>query len=190
MVEAAEVHKSCLEKRLKLLPSDHFDVIESMHNYAGTLSDQGHLDLAEEYYKKCLAVQKDGPFKLVTMNTLGLTYDRQGKYKECEKLLKDCYEGKRRIFGPDHPSTLNTMLNIATNYDNQNKFVESEKMFKLTLAKMKEVHGIEHMETLNTMHNLGNLYLKQIRFDEAEGTSSSSSLLTIITHYHYHPSST
>ena len=86
------------------------------------------------------------------MHNLADTYDRQGKHRDAEVLLKQCLDKEKLVVGENHPTTLMTMICLANNYVHQDRLYDAEAIYKQVLDKQKVVLGENHPSTLKTMY--------------------------------------
>jgi hypothetical protein len=66
------------------------------------------------------------PDTLVSMNNLGFSYWKQGRWKEAEKLQLHVVESRKRVLGPDNPLTLSTMASLGFAYWDEGQYKEAE----------------------------------------------------------------
>ncbi|OCK73128.1 hypothetical protein K432DRAFT_387549, partial [Lepidopterella palustris CBS 459.81] len=105
---------------------------------------------------------------LRSINSLGLTLQRQGKYEEAELMHQRALEGLEKAFGLEHLDTLTSMANLALTYGNQGRWKEAEELGVQVMETRKRVLGAEHPDTLNSKANLASTYINQGRWKEAE----------------------
>ena len=101
------------------------------------------------------------------MERVGDFLERDGKYNDSAKLLKEVVEIRAAVRGADDPSTLTSMNNLAVTYRQQGKLTEAAKMHEEVLAKRQVILGDDHPDTLTSMHNLAETYRQQGKLTEA-----------------------
>ncbi|KAK7991027.1 hypothetical protein PG990_015307 [Apiospora arundinis] len=116
--EAQELQVQVLKRREEKLGTDHPDTVNSMHNLAWTLCNQGRLEEAEERAMQVIGIRKakfgtDHPDTLNSMNTLAVILGRRGRPEEAEKLDIQVLESRKEKLGADHPETLTSLNNLA-----------------------------------------------------------------------------
>ncbi len=121
---------------------------------------------AIELEKKVLGPEH--PSTLENMNSLAITYLKQGRLDKAEKLQLEVLEARRRALGAEHPDTLTSIGNLTSTYQDQGRWDEAEKLLLEVLEAEKRVLGAEHPGTLITINNLTVTYQDQGRWDEAE----------------------
>ncbi|KAF5670769.1 NB-ARC TPR domain-containing protein [Fusarium circinatum] len=113
-------------------------------------------------------IGKESPSALVSMVKQALTYSKQGRWKEAERLELQVVETCKTILGEDHPETLRGMTNLAMTYSSQGRLDKAEAMYNRALQGYEKALGSGHISTLSTVNNLGLLYADQGRLDKAE----------------------
>ncbi|KAH8804032.1 hypothetical protein DL96DRAFT_1823058 [Flagelloscypha sp. PMI_526] len=104
---------------------------------------------------------------LTSMNNLGLTYSKLGRYREALDLKEQELELSKRILGPEHPDTLTSMSNLALTYSKLGRYREALDLEEQELELSKRILGPEHPDTVASMDNLGHSYSKLGRYSEA-----------------------
>ena len=94
------------------------------------------------------------PDTLASMNNLGLTYRKQGRWDEAEKLGVQVMEMMKKVLGAEQPDTLTSMSNLASTYWDQGRWDEAEELQVQVMETIKKVLGAEHPDTLKSMSNL------------------------------------
>ena len=85
---------------------------------------------------------------LTTVNTIGLFFKRQGKFKEADPFYRRALEGCERTLGRDHPDTLTSSVsNLGALLFQQGKLKEAEPFFRRALEGSKRTLGSEHPHT-------------------------------------------
>ncbi|MEY4567490.1 MAG: hypothetical protein RLY14_2460 [Planctomycetota bacterium] len=91
-------------------------------------------------------------------NTLGMSLLGLGEGEDAISILKQAFETKRALLGPENPSTLGSMGNLAEGYRIAGKLKEAEKLNEETLQILKKALGPTHRDTLTAMNNLAATY--------------------------------
>ncbi|KAL2859770.1 purine and uridine phosphorylase [Aspergillus lucknowensis] len=140
--EAEELQVQVMEIQKQVLGPEYPGTLASMHNLA-----------VMEIQKQVLGPEYPGT--LASMHNLAVTYQKQGRWKEAEKLQVQ------------HPSTLTSMNNLALTYRNQGRWKEAEELQVQVTETSKQVLGPEHPHTLASMHNLAYTWYSQQRVHKA-----------------------
>ncbi|GKZ65925.1 hypothetical protein AnigIFM50267_010283 [Aspergillus niger] len=123
----------------------------------------GKLQEAEVMYKTAHDwCQKLDPLSrelLVALDSLGLVYRNQSKYKEAEEIHEKVLAVKQNRVGPEDPSTLDTTHHLAELYSSQGMLEKAKKMYERVLSGRTSMLGQSHPSTLSTMDKLGTVYL-------------------------------
>jgi len=107
------------------------------------------------------------PETLLTMNSLGQLYEREGKYKDAEPLFRKVLELRTHILGAEHPATLVTMSNLALIEQELGRFADAEPLYLKALEAQRRVLGEDHPDTRISMSSLAILYRAQGRPSQA-----------------------
>jgi tetratricopeptide (TPR) repeat protein len=97
-----------------------------------------------------------------------VVYQREGKYKQAEPLLRNTLESFRRVLGADHPYTLTATAGLVAVYLWEAKYAEGEALENSLVQARRRVLGDEHPDTLNSLDTLAELYHRQRKYDRAE----------------------
>ena len=68
------------------------------------------------------------PDTLLGMENLGVTYSRQGRWKEAEALQVQMRDVHLRMLGAEHTDSLLAMGNLAVTYSRQPRWEEAEEL--------------------------------------------------------------
>ncbi|KAL2195223.1 acyl transferase/acyl hydrolase/lysophospholipase [Corynascus similis CBS 632.67] len=118
-----------------------------------------------------IVAKKENYFRLalvLTVNNLGILYQKQGPLKEAEIMYQRALQGREKVLGPNHTSTLDTVNNLGIFYAHQGRLREAEALYQRALQGKEKALGPENTSTLDTVNNLGILYRTQGRRKEAE----------------------
>jgi len=115
-----------------------------------------------------LALGREDPETLRTMNDLSWTLFQEGHLAEAESLQRKLLDLERRVLGPEHHDTLGTMGQLATTLCEEGNCVEATKLDSEVLEKKKRLLGSEAFDTLATMDNLSMELALEGRLPEAE----------------------
>jgi tetratricopeptide (TPR) repeat protein len=170
---ALKMLEGALTVRRALLGEEHPFTLNSMHNLASVLDDQGKYKEAGAMYRQTMELReailgKEHQSTLNSMNDLAVVLRKQGKYREAEKMHREELELCQKICGKEHPSTLGSMNNLASVLNSQGKYEEAEIMHRQTIELKEMILGKEHPSTLRSMNNLALVLRNQGKYEEAE----------------------
>ncbi|HJP03186.1 MAG TPA: tetratricopeptide repeat protein, partial [Planctomycetota bacterium] len=170
---AMEPQERAVEIRLKELPDDHADSLESMNGLGLLFLDQGRLDEAEPWVRRVLDIERrvlgEGhSATLLAMNNLGHLLATRGRLEEAESLYREALDISRRTLGSEHATTLHSITNLGILLHNQGKLDAAEPLYREALEISRRVLGDEHLDTLSSINNLGSLLGFQGKYEEAE----------------------
>jgi tetratricopeptide (TPR) repeat protein len=106
--------------------------------------------------------------QMVTKTALAMYYEKQGRWKESEKLFKEIVFARRSALGEEHPDTLASMTNLASAYQNQGRWDAAEELEVQVMDTSTKKLGADHPSTLISIANLASTYWNQGRWKEAE----------------------
>ncbi|KAK0263174.1 hypothetical protein LTR91_022651 [Friedmanniomyces endolithicus] len=94
------------------------------------------------------------PDTLASMGNLALTYWKQGRWDEAEKLQVEVMETMKAVLPKGHPDTLASMGNLAMTYSNQGRWDEAEKLQVEAMKTSKAGRPKGHPDTLRSMNTM------------------------------------
>ncbi|KAH8696621.1 hypothetical protein BGW36DRAFT_343579 [Talaromyces proteolyticus] len=109
-----------------------------------------------------------GKWREELSNKVGQCLFSDGRYTEAEALLRQVFETRQVVLGPDHPGTLTSMNNLGLVLNMQGKYEEAEMIHRQTLKIKEKVLELDHPDTLASMNNLGLVLNMQGKYEEAE----------------------
>ena len=145
-----------------------------------TIEDQSEFDYSHQVGDE----QKRQPG---TKTALAMDYEKQGHWRESEKLFKEVVVARQSALGEEHPDTLASMANLASTYMNQGRWKEAEELGGQVMETRKRVLGEEHPSTLTSMINLAHTWKFQSRNEEAISLMEKCSELQQQIYGTYHP---
>ena len=110
----------------------------------------------------------DDPDTLLSISSMGLLLNAQGKPDEAERFYHEALEGRRRVLGHKHRETLRSVVNMGALREKQKNFPEAERFFREAYATCRDVLGPEDEDTLRAVGNMGAVLQRQRKYDEAE----------------------
>ncbi|KAF9559704.1 hypothetical protein CPC08DRAFT_505193 [Agrocybe pediades] len=152
---------------------ENMNTLDSMHELAVCLKNQGERAEAEEMFSKVIALQTkilgdDHPSTLTSRHNLALLYMEKGQWEEAKAIILPVVEADTRVFGEENIKTLSYMHNLAHCLQNQGKLAEAEEMYSKVIALQTKKLGDDHPSTLTSRNNLGSLYAEQGQWEKAE----------------------
>ncbi len=81
------------------------------------------------------------------LNSLALSYKRQGKYMEAEPLYQQVLAIRKKQLGEEHPDTASSCYGLAGLYARGGKDVEAKSFYQRALAIYEQTLGPEHSTT-------------------------------------------
>ncbi len=150
------------------------EAMNTMHDLAWALLQQGHVAEAEAVERKLMEMQlrvlsADHPDTLATVSELAFTLcQRKDTCEEGVRLDQKVLEKQKRVLGPEHRYTLVTMDNLAIALAEAGSLAEAEKLQEESLEIHLRVFGPENLSTVNAMLNLGEFERDLGRFQDAK----------------------
>jgi tetratricopeptide (TPR) repeat protein len=108
------------------------------------------------------------PNVALSLNSLALVYEGQGRYGEAESLFLEALAIRRQQLDSNHYETAHTLNNLALLYQDQGRYDEAEPLFLESLEIYREQLGDNHFLVAIPLNNLAIFYQDQGRYDEAE----------------------
>ena len=144
-----------------------------LRNTAWYFLERGNYNLAVQRSEQSLRIrsqlldEEDGQV-ISSMLILASAYEKQGRWKEAEKLEVQAVKTEKRVPGAEHSSTLSSISNLASTLDGQGRWKEAEELQLQVMKIKKRVLGADHPNTLISMSCLSSTFRYQGRFEEAE----------------------
>ncbi len=105
---------------------------------------------------------------LVSIDTMGFWYFRQGRHDESEALVREALERGRRVLGADHPEVLVWDSNPGQLLQLRGRLAEAEPCGREVVESGRRAMGPAHPGTLRALRDLAALVARLGRPDEAE----------------------
>ena len=149
------------------------EAMNTMHDLAWALLQQGHVAEAEALERKLMDMQRrvlgaDHPDTIATESELGFTLCQEGNCAEGVRLNQDVLDKQKRSLGPEAFYTLVTMDNLAIMLAGNHRLEEAEKLQQESLDIHLRVFGPENLSTINAMINLGEFQRDLGRIEDAK----------------------
>ncbi|HHK41308.1 MAG TPA: serine/threonine protein kinase, partial [Planctomycetaceae bacterium] len=124
--------------RAQQLGSQHRETLKADYFLARvTFEKQGPATAADSFRRVLraqeIALGRDAPDTLVTMDWLAWCYALQSRFSEAEALYKEASTGLRRKLGDTHPDTLDCLEGLAQLYAFEEKYAEAEELQQAVL---------------------------------------------------------
>jgi len=144
--EARPLLQKALEIRRRLLPSDHPDLADTLHNLGWLNHQTGDYQSADRYYQEALTIRrqhaKDAPFPLsVTMFNLGWLLTDRREYPAAEKMFQDVIALRLDTLGPNHRDTAVARAGLAALYIDQGKTLQAIVPYQQAMATLRTIEG-------------------------------------------------
>ena len=139
----------------------------------GTYEGLGLFSRAESLLARSLEIRRrvlglQNPDTLASMNDLGESIWRQGRYPEAEKLVHEALDRRQRVLGPNHPATLVSMSNLGLLLEQESRYGEAEKLIRQLLEAQRRTVGPSDDATVNAEVSLANVLSDEGHGPEAE----------------------
>jgi tetratricopeptide (TPR) repeat protein len=112
-----------------------------------------------------------------TLNSLGFTYNKQGKYAEAEKYYRRALEICEQAGRSGEMDLSATLHNLAANSGKQGRFEEAIGELKRALQIEERRGGPNNLRVALTTHQLGEMYLAARNYKDADQSLSRALLL-------------
>ncbi|MDT9689099.1 tetratricopeptide repeat protein [Streptomyces sp. P9(2023)] len=164
--EAADVHRTVVEDRTRVLGPDHPDTLASRYELGFTLSRLARpADALREFVQVSGARERvlgaDHADTLAARQETAYVLGRLGRHVEAHQVYVTVLASRERTMGPDHPDTLRCRHNLAFNLGRLGRLEESYRMAAEVAEARGRLLGDDHPDTLVTRYevayNLGRL---------------------------------
>lgn len=137
----------------------------------------GDYPAAEKFFRLALkeadAFPSDDNRRDQAQRQLAMSLDRQFKYVEAEKLLRQSLARVEK--SKDKNNVAHGLTLLANHYRNREKYDQAEPLYKQALAIRENANGPKAWETAQLMRDLADLHRDAGRADEAERSTSRRS---------------
>jgi len=142
-------YRQALQVYTEALGQNDARVAAAKMGIGGNLWELNRLSEAERYQLEAIALESKlkGRHDLDTLNMLNdlaLTYDRQGKLVEEEKLFREILSVEQEKLRPSHPQLAFTWTNLGWNLWVQSRFAEAEKALRNALEIRVTAYPDDH----------------------------------------------
>jgi tetratricopeptide (TPR) repeat protein len=103
-----------------------------------------------------------------SLDRLGTLYDKQGRYRSAEPLMKQALAIRKAELGDRHPDTALSLNNLAGLYESMGRYEVAEPLYVESLEIYKAELGDRHPSTATSLNNLAGLYESTGRYEAAE----------------------
>ena len=137
---------------------DKLEYSQALVTLAETLQDQSKFEQAQLYYDEAYQLQskmdKDSPELLTVRNSMCNNLLAMGRLMEAEKVIRDVYQTRVKLFGPNNPKTLTSLHSLAQVLMNQGRYYEAELEGKRAFKLRSQVMEKDSPNLLKTENNL------------------------------------
>jgi tetratricopeptide (TPR) repeat protein len=149
------------------IPADLTGTLPSTYNGIGrVLEKQGRDDLAEESYKRAIALQEarasEEPMSIRSFGFPELMnlYRREGRLKELEPIIQHALELQEKFVGESSTHVARTLVTFADLYKQEGNYVEAKPLYERAI-KIEEVNfGPNNQRSISTLSSYADLLLK------------------------------
>ncbi|HEY6169861.1 MAG TPA: tetratricopeptide repeat protein [Verrucomicrobiae bacterium] len=171
--KAAELLKSVIETRKRVLGPVHRDTLTSRNNLAEAFRAQGMYSEAEKEHYEVFVLREntlgeEHEDTLASRENVALAIQSQGRYPEAETQHRAVLEIETRVLGAEHPYTLASRNNLAVALYAQEKYAEAEAEHREVLEIRERRLPKEHPDVLTSRMNLASVMFSQRKYREAE----------------------
>lgn len=183
--EAEPILERSLKIRETILGSQHPEVAVSLNNLARLYDDAQngypdetkpstqHFDKAEQYYRRCIAIQDQGfsdinPTKGTCLQNLGGLYLHRFRYEQNPELLQSARQYLQAaqkidhaIYLPNHPALADSLMMLAAVDREQGRYAAAETLYEEILRLRKQAN-LDHPQLAVSLYAMAKLQaLKQ-----------------------------
>jgi tetratricopeptide (TPR) repeat protein len=149
------------------IPTDLTGMLSVEYNGIGrALEKQGRNDIAEESYKKAIALQEarasENPVSVQSFSFSELMnlYRKEGRLKELEPIIQHALELQEKFVGESSTHVARTLVTFADLYNQEGKYAEAKPLYERAI-KIEEVNfGPNNQRSISTLSSYADLLLK------------------------------
>jgi len=135
----------------------------------------GLYDAAMPLQQSALATRRrvlgaDNPETLVSVESMGMLLEAQGKPDQAEQLVRTALDARRRKFGEDNRQTLASISDLGQVLDEEGKLREAEPLVREALSNRRRVLGEDDPDTIDSISNMAGLLVDEHKLNEAEAS--------------------
>jgi len=105
---------------------------------------------------------------MVSINSLGVLYFKQGRYSEAETFFMQALDIQQRQLGADHLEVATSLNNLALLYMAWGRYSKAETFCRGAFHILERRLGYDHPDMAACLNTLASIYYKQKRYGEAE----------------------
>jgi CHAT domain-containing protein/tetratricopeptide (TPR) repeat protein len=144
---------------------------------------QGHLNIAEEQYKRSLAIcdtaqYRDSISLARILDGLALVYQAQGRFAEAEPIYNRTLGIRERSLGAESVEVAQSLFVLGLLNHSTGRLAQAEKLYKRSIEIIEKAKGPKSTELVGAIMNLGILYHWMGRLSEAESQLKRALALT------------
>ena len=137
-----------------------------------TKRHRGEFDLAEKYYKECLAQQEQlhqppNSEIAITLNHFASLHYNKGEYDKGIEYGERSYAQRLKIFGKNHRETMASLSNLARNYTAKGDYDNALARYKEIMDILNAIYPQTHPYHLAITSATGKIYRLQGDYDNA-----------------------
>ena len=171
--EAEAELRRILEVQERSFGEEHLTTISIVDDLAWILTGQNKSQEAKicyqrvvDYWKKHQYSQQ--PFSARSLARFGMAFERLGKHKEAEAVLREALAESVRALGAEHPKSLKYSIDLAGTMTHQGKRKEAEVIWRKNLPRLENALGLDQFNVVIAANNFGLLLRSQGKYEEAE----------------------
>ncbi|MCJ1309854.1 hypothetical protein MMC25_003515 [Agyrium rufum] len=163
--QALEKCERSLKIREKLLPSDHFDVLESVQTLGETLLHLGELTGAKTMLERAIEGREKtlGPLSVDTLESLSdltITLLELNDLESARATGQRALQGREEVLGHEHPDYLVSLNIVSILEQMQGNLTTALDLNERVLRDREKILGAESPDTIMTLNNLARLKLE------------------------------
>ena len=170
--QAFEKCDRSLRIRESLLPSDHFDTLESIQTMGEALLHRGELSAAKTMLQRAIAGREKslGSLNVDTLESLSdmtITLLELGDLESAERTGRRALKGREEVLGHCHPDYLVSLNIMAILHQQKGDYERALETTETVLSEREKLLGHECPDTLMTLNNLARLKHRMGDLDSA-----------------------
>ena len=156
----------------------HMTEVETLLKQGGDLLGSNRANDAIIPLKKALAICDaylgEGPYTVLTLEDLGISYATSGDFASAEASDKRALTIADRIYDDTNEHKIDAVANLGVLYNHLGRYKEAEHLLARALALSEKARGASNGRTVFLRQNLSELYKKTGRAADAKRLNAGS----------------
>ncbi|CAF1322380.1 unnamed protein product [Adineta steineri] len=170
--KAISYHEKALEIQRRTLPSNHYDLAESLNDISLVYLTMGEYSKALSFQEKAVEIYEKTlpsihPDLGTSYHNIGAVYDHMEQYWKALSFYKKALEIRQKTLPSDHPHLGTSYNNIGVVHDHMEQYSEVLPFYKKAYEIRQETLPSNHPRLAILYNNIGMVYSKMGEYSKA-----------------------